>query len=64
MKKLYTYNPKTHTLHVSGYCANSTSPDYEQFPSEESAVAAHAGQVLFCKNCKRKVESLIRQDKQ
>ena len=64
MKKLYTYNPRTRTLHISGYCANSAGPGYEQFSTEERALAAHAGQVLFCKNCKRKIVSLIKQNKQ
>ena len=63
MKEFYVYNPRTHKLHISGYCPNSIGPDYETFSSEESAISFHAGQVIFCKACKKKIDSLIRKDK-
>lgn len=63
MAKIYTYNPRTHKLHVLGYCANSNGADYESFTSEEAAISAHAGQVISCIPCKRKIDKLIQKDK-
>lgn len=63
MAKHYTYNPRTHKLHVAGYCANSNGAGYESFPSEEAAISVHAGQIIFCIPCKRKIDALIQRDK-
>lgn len=40
----YTYNKNTRILHIKGYCANSHSPDYITFTSEEKAYTYGGGE--------------------
>ena len=50
----YTYNEKTHTLHIKNYCHFSNGAGYIEFDSEDEAVK-YAGRALgMCKNCMRK----------
>ena len=58
----YTYNKNTRILHIKGYCANSHSPDYITFTSEEKAYYTYGGQgVRMCKWCQKKRDVQLEQ---
>ena len=57
----YTYNPKTHTLHIKQYCQYSSSPDYKIFNSEEKAYAYGGQGVRLCKLCQKKRDAQLDQ---
>ena len=57
-KDKFLYNPKTHTLHIKGYCTHSKGncPDYIPFVTEDDAIAYDGRAVGLCKLCQKKRE--------
>ena len=49
----YSYNQKTHTLHILGFCHNSKNPEYKIFKTEDEALKFDGRAVSMCKNCQR-----------
>lgn len=58
MKEKFLYNPKTHTLHIKGYCMHTKGArsDYIPFDSEDKALAYDGRAVGMCKICLRQRE--------
>ena len=52
----YIYNPKTHTLHIKGYCHYTAYgyAGYLVFNSEAEALAYDGRAVGMCKLCEKK----------
>lgn len=52
----YIYNPKTHTLHIKGYCHHTAYgyAGYLVFNSEAEALAYDGRAVGMCKLCEKK----------
>lgn len=57
----YTYNKNTRIFHIKGYCANSRSPDYITFTSEEKTYAYGGQGVRMCKRCQKKRDAQLEQ---
>ena len=55
MNEAYFYNPRTHRLHIRGYCKESKLLPYGVlfFKSEDEALAYDGRAVGLCKNCQR-----------
>ena len=64
MKPKFIYNPKTHTLHIEGYCPwAKRSADYLVFDTEDDAIAYDGRAVGMCKSCQRKREENLKKEK-
>ncbi len=52
----YIYNPKTHTLHIKGYCHHTAYgyAGFLVFNSEAEALAYNGHAVGMCKLCEKK----------
>lgn len=57
----YIYNPRTHTLHIKGYCHHTTDgcAGYLSFNSEAEALAYDGRAVGMCKLCEKKRNQLM-----
>lgn len=55
MGEKFLYNPKTHTLHITGYCphAKVSRKEYIPFDSENAALAYDGRAVGMCKLCQK-----------
>lgn len=60
MQEQYFYNPRTHRLHIKGYCRESNQLPYDVrfFASENEALAFDGRSVGMCKNCLKKRERI------
>lgn len=54
-KDTFLYNPKTHTLHIKGYChyTQGCHPEYLPFDKENGALAYDGRAVGMCKLCQK-----------
>lgn len=61
MAEQFLYNPKTHTLHIKGYCCHTKwgTKEYLPFHSENEALAYDGRAVGLCKLCQKKREKRI-----
>lgn len=61
MEKKYFYNPRTHTLHVMGFCSISKAIPFDAiFFEDYNDALAHEGLAVgMCKNCQKKMEMQI-----
>lgn len=50
----YRYNENTHTLHIYGYCYNSTNPKCLEFETEDDVLKYDGRAVSMCKICQKK----------
>lgn len=59
--KKYFYNPKSHTLHIVGYCGKSKNMPNKviYFDSEDAAVAKEGRALSMCKNCMKKRDKML-----
>lgn len=63
-KAHYLLNPKTHTLHISGYCTYGKAPSSEwlRFNSRDEAIAIDGQAVGMCKMCTRTQERKLKEN--
>ena len=65
---MYIYNLKTHTLHIEGYCRCTFKgmhygDNYKRFYTEDDAIAYDGRSVSMCKNCQKKRDRLVMDQK-
>ena len=56
MKEKFAYNPKTHRLHIVGYCCHTephVPPEWMTFDTEDDALAYDGRAVGLCKLCQK-----------
>ena len=54
----YLYNPKTHTLHIKGFChhTNGKCAGFVRFYQENQALSHDGGSARLCKLCQKERE--------
>ncbi len=66
MKEKFLYNPRTHTLHIKGYCTHTkghVEDCYIPFDTENEAIAYDGRAVGMCKICQKKREEKMEEVK-
>lgn len=58
-EKIYVYNVTGKTLHIKGFCHNSSAVGNETFETEDEAIKAKGKHIKMCEICESKKEEIL-----